>query len=237
MSKHFADSTPQGIWECELQGLDVEESGRTFVKIEGLDEDYLSVIRSGDYALFGEEGEISTDGVLKLPQKGTLALSKVEDRSCGGSGGVKDKHRGARRKLNTVRSNAVNQRRVLAVRVQARDSATTSSEEVLSDKIFGTWGDTNNLRERFATCSYGETQMVPFNGQTTTGVSIWDGVYTVTVNTGVIGVDDNTVREAVTDALKRELGDLPSQFNHVMICLPPKTNGDWIGYCKHKRPD
>jgi len=143
--------------------------------------------------------------------------------------GVEDNQRG-RRDLQFSRSNSIKQRRVLAVRVRASDAETTPSAGVLSDKVFGTYGDTSNLRERFATCSYGETQMIPFNGRTRTGVSISNGVYSVTINRRVRGVDEGIIRDAVTEVLSRELGDLPSQFDHVMLCLPPQTSGDWIGY-------
>jgi len=215
-----------------------------FVNIEGLDEKTISGVRSGDYTLLAEDGEITSDGILKLAAGGNLALSKMEKSRGpaatarahhGDTAEDEDQQQRGSRELNSMRSNAIKQRRVLAVRVRASDSVTTASDAVLSDKIFGTNGDSNNLRERFATCSYGETQMIPFNGRTRTGVSILNGVYSVAINRRVTSVEEGVIRDAVSDALTRELGDLPSQFDHVMLCLPPKTNGDWIGYGKYQK--
>ena len=73
--------------------------------------------------------------------------------------------------------------------------------------------------------------MEPFVGTTTTGVSIADGVVQVTVNVNVVGRDDESVASDVENALEAYLGDLPNQFDHVILCLPPGVN-DWVAWGK-----
>jgi len=72
--------------------------------------------------------------------------------------------------------------------------------------------------------------MVPFNGVTATNVRINNGVYSVTISDTIKGANDTLIVDSVTAALKNDLGDLPSQFDHIMICLPPCTAGSWVGY-------
>ena len=241
MNKDYQDMSTLTKWQCELQGLDATESGLMFVDIEGLDASTMVNVRSGDFTLFVEGGEITPYGKLKLPSGAPITISKAIRR--GPANTFKGIHQddnnndeeNGRRKLNRMRSKAVEQHRVLAVRIRANDSVTTSSATVISDKIFGTNGDINNLRERYATCSYGELTMAPFIGQTTTGVSISNGVYDIKVSMNVVGVDDALVREEASRVLTQTLGDLPSQFDHVMLCMPPGTHGRWIGYGKYQK--
>jgi hypothetical protein len=127
------------------------------------------------------------------------------------------------------------QNKVLVVRVQANDKTTSFSEAQLSDSIFGTNGDQVNLKERFASCSYDELTMEPYSGTTSTGVTLPStgnrvGVVTVTINSNVKKVDVDTVEDRVVAAAEDMLGDLQSQFDHVMLCIPPGTQGGWIGY-------
>lgn len=57
---------------------------------------------------------------------------------------------GIRRQLQT------GDRTVLAVRVIAKDGEYNFTENVLSDKIFGTFGDEFNLKSQTAACSYNQ---------------------------------------------------------------------------------
>jgi hypothetical protein len=52
-------------------------------------------------------------------------------------------------------------------------------------------------------------------------------VTTVTISNTVIGTDNGVIRNAVTAALG---SSFTSQFDHVMLCLPPGTSGSWIAY-------
>ena len=46
----------------------------------------------------------------------------------------------------------------------------------------------------------------------------------------VIGVDNSLVRDAAVAEGDSALGDMESQFDHVVLCLPPGTSGGWIAY-------
>ena len=119
---------------------------------------------------------------------------------------------------------------VLALRVVAPDSSTTSDEATISDEIFGTSGDAINLSSQYAVCSYDQLIFEPFNGATSTGEQITNGVATVEITENVNGADDGTIRNAITNAGNSKFGNMQSQFDYVMQCLPPGTNGSWIAY-------
>lgn len=120
-----------------------------------------------------------------------------------------------RRKLATGTKN------MLAVRIIASDASTTASESEISDGWFGTNGDSVNLKSQYAACSYDKLQM---NAANSGGIS--NGVTTVTISNTVSGTSDSVIREAALTAL----GSLATQFDYTMLCLPPGTSGDWIGY-------
>jgi hypothetical protein len=110
----------------------------------------------------------------------------------------------------------------------------------LSDAVFGTSGDSVNLSERFASCSYGQLIMKPYEDTTTTGVSIPGtqykiGLVEVEISNNVQGATDDTIKNAAETAARALLGDLPDQFDHVIFCIPPGTNGNWIAYGKFAR--
>ena len=141
---------------------------------------------------------------------------------------------GQAKKKNKRRLNMANNRRrlkigshsVLALRVVAADASTTSSEDVIRNEIFGTNGDVVNLKSQYAACSYNQTYFYP-----TTDNRVNNGVYTVYISgTTVNGVDNSVVRNAVINQATADLGSLSSQFDYVMTCIPPGTNGGWIAY-------
>jgi hypothetical protein len=111
---------------------------------------------------------------------------------------------------------------MVAVRVIASDATTTSSESEISDAWFGTSGDAVNFKSQYEACSYNKIQIDPAN---TTDVS--NGVTTVTISNTVNGTANGVIRNAVTAALG---SSFTSQFDHVMLCLPPGTSENWIAY-------
>jgi hypothetical protein len=115
-------------------------------------------------------------------------------------------------------------KRMVAVRVIANDASTTSSENFIRDAWFGTNGDIINLKSQYEACSYDKVQINPANTQ-----EVKNGAYTVTISRNVHQVSDSAVRNSVVGKAKADLGEL-SQFDHVMLCLPPGTRGNWIAY-------
>jgi hypothetical protein len=121
---------------------------------------------------------------------------------------------------------------VLVIRAVAADSATTASEETLSDDVFGTLGDAVNLKSQYSQCSDGQLQFEPLTTNSLVGT---DGVYTVNLpSTFVSGADDEVIYGAMVNQAIADLGaPLETIANYVMICLPPGTAGDWIAYAFH----
>ena len=118
---------------------------------------------------------------------------------------------------------------VLVLRIEAADKATTASEAQLSDDIFGTDGDSLNLKSQFNECSYGQLQFEPLTSSAVVGS---DGVYTVALpNVTMAGETDNPIAWAAVDKATDELGSLlDSLADHVIVCIPPGTIGDWAAY-------
>ena len=218
-------------WQCELQGSDVASMGKSFVDFEGLEEEDFEFVQSGRTTLLPGE-TVVVDGKLKLPKGSKSDFGKVEGRGPSAKGSKKESTSMLDESVNVRRNLAVQERKVLAVRVVANGSSTGSSISMIGDEIFGTSGDAVNLAERFASCSYGETVMKPFGGTTTTGVPISNGVFEVTITSSVANRSSGEVTNDVVAALENRLGKLSTQFDHVMLCLPPGTSGNWIAWGK-----
>ena len=121
-------------------------------------------------------------------------------------------------------------KQLLAVRVVASDTATSMEESFISDRWFGTNGDTVTARSIYDQCSYSKLIMDPANKVTTTGVAISNGVYTVHINRRAKNKPESKIKDAVIAQLENELGSLNGQFDHVILCLPRGTNGNWLAY-------
>lgn len=223
------DLSSVGGWECELQPIDADQAGVQFVALEGINDislDHEAV--SGETTLF-VEGAVITDGKLVIPKESKKTLGKIDKRGPAES----SKMHKSDASRNLAPSNPI-VRTVLAVRVQASDRVTTANLGTLSGDIFGTGKPSSaiSMSERFPSCSYGEVRMVPYNGQTPSGVTIRDGVVEVSIGPAVNGVERSTILNTVLGALRSHLGisNLATSFDHVMLCLPPGTAGRWIAY-------
>jgi len=201
------DGTHLESWECWLPS-----KGHLVVK--NIPPGLLSKIenKSGEFTLFDAQAEVNGDS-LELSQDVDVDKIVKPKRNNGNGNG--------NRKLAVVTGN----KSILAVRVVAPDATTTSSVAAISDSIFGTNGDPVNLKSQYAVCS---NNLLSFNP--TTNSQATNGVYQVTISQTVTGIADSTVRNAVTSQLTSDLGNLPSQFDHVMLCLPAGTSGSWIAY-------
>ena len=119
-------------------------------------------------------------------------------------------------------------KKVLVLRVIAQDARTTATETELADDIFGASGDAVNLQSQYKACSYDQLQ---FNAVTSNTAVGSDGVYTVYLpTTAIIGNSDQTILWKAVNVAWTQLGTLTDIADHVMVCLPPGTNGGWIAY-------
>ena len=127
----------------------------------------------------------------------------------------------------------VGQRSALVVHVKGKDASTSTQPHgpnSLADNIFGTSGDHVNLRSQMKACSYGQFDLVPFNGRTSTGVEVTDGVVSIEIPNIIQGADHKILFSSVKSTAYSVLGDLRAQYDHVMFCLPPGTATNWAAF-------
>eukprot|EP00571_Detonula_confervacea_P016393 CAMPEP_0172302430 /NCGR_PEP_ID=MMETSP1058-20130122/4128_1 /TAXON_ID=83371 /ORGANISM="Detonula confervacea, Strain CCMP 353" /LENGTH=626 /DNA_ID=CAMNT_0013012899 /DNA_START=109 /DNA_END=1989 /DNA_ORIENTATION=+ len=120
---------------------------------------------------------------------------------------------------------------VLAVKVVGNDGTYSNTPAYLSNKVFGTGGDTVNLKSQYTACSHGKLNFDPMvnrdmNSNPQDGTTgIVDGVVTIKVNNNV-AESDAVFRNAVTAKIKAVFGtDAYNLADHVMYCLPPNVMG------------
>ncbi|MEM1082141.1 MAG: hypothetical protein AAGH65_11215, partial [Pseudomonadota bacterium] len=105
-------------------------------------------------------------------------------------------------------------------------SSTSVSPAALSDAVFGTFGDSVNLKSQYLACSYDQVDFVP-----ATGLDINDGVVMVDIDMNVNGASNGSIANEMLIAANALLGSpVHTLADHVMFAVPPGTNGNWIGY-------
>ena len=112
---------------------------------------------------------------------------------------------------------------VLAIRTIAPDAQTTHSSSEISNSLFGTNGQNFTMISQFSDCSYSSFQPMPFSGTTTTGKIISNGVAEVTITTYVIGEPTGLIQSLALEEANIAFGDLQTQFDFVMLLIPPGT--------------
>ncbi len=115
-------------------------------------------------------------------------------------------------------------KKVLAVRVIASDAQITSTEDELSDGVFGTFGNAVNLKSQMEDCSYNQLSIDMADDSIGDSTSISNGVVSVTL-TGTSTADgDSVMRNAITAELTSQFGTSPVNLaDHVLYCLPSGT--------------
>ncbi|KAL3905827.1 MAG: hypothetical protein SGARI_004274 [Bacillariaceae sp.] len=210
------NGTGYSEWACEMDSEDAAASGTYFATVEGLPEDYVAgQVISGETTLIAEGAKIAGDALI-IPAGAEITYGSTTDSSS-----------------NTTDAEVMDRtpfgkKDVLVIRVTSSDRRVSSSISQLEDDVFGlNEVDKVNMRQQFFACSQGQMQMLPFAGNTTTGVEIPNGVTEVTVTKAARGTGFKKIEnEAIAQATEM-LGDLKSQFHYVMLCLPSGTNGSW----------
>ena len=198
-------------YKCELQEEDRKAAGKYFVSIHGIESDQLKNITSGETTMV-VDGAMIMDGSLYVPAGAAVEFGTNEYNN---------------RRLQQT-SVVEGTKKVLVVRANGKGATTTASKEILSDKFFGTNGDTATLRSQYLACSHGKLDFQPFQGRTLGGAVIDKGVLEVNIDTYVPGASRYTVEDALEEAADALVGDLREQFDHVMLCLPPGTKAGSI---------
>ncbi|GFH56166.1 hypothetical protein CTEN210_12642 [Chaetoceros tenuissimus] len=193
-----------------------DESTSQFVSLSAFESHILEMVKSGTIesgaATLMQEGAYFDDENRRLVLNGDAHSDSltIEAKSID--------HETRRRKLVTGTKS------FLALRVEAADVSTSSTESEISDSWFGTSGDPLNFKSQMEACSYDKYQVVPASDATHSG-----GVASVTISNTVTGASDNEIVNAAITAAS-SLGSLYSDTDHIMVCVPPGTNGGWIAY-------
>jgi len=191
------DGSHEESWECYLPG-----SGH--LKLKNTPPGLLSKIenKSGEFTLLDTQAIINGDS-LELVDPDVDKTLKPKSNNGKGNG---------KRKLAVVTGD----KSVLVVRVIGADVSTTSNMGNLTNYVFGTSGDTVNLKSQYAACSF---QNLRFNP--TTNAAATNGVKEVTITETVNGAADSTIQNAVSNKLATDFGaSWQNQFDHIMYCLP-----------------
>ncbi len=218
------DKTDEGI-ECEMDAADMMGgvSGLSF-SINGSDtqmERLKTLFESGGH-VSGESvltnigGAYINRGKLHLPPGLNIALEKVASR----------------RKLAVVTGD----KPILVVKVtDVNGLARAESPAQIGDDIFGTLGDSVNLKSQLFNCSMGQLNvlecdptLIPNDLTDPTletngvpnGKGVAPGVMEITIGVDLTTSDRYTVRNAVTTAVQTAIGEpLPGRYQQVMFIL------------------
>ena len=109
---------------------------------------------------------------------------------------------------------------MLVVRVIDRDGrAVPESAHTLSDKIFGTYGDSVNTASGFRHCSLGKMEMTyDYDGKVDTSVMSAPGVLEVRLNKSLPDLTQPQLVQVMVAAAQAKLGmRLKGPFHHVMF--------------------
>ncbi len=102
--------------------------------------------------------------------------------------------------------------------VAATAFAATYNPSALSNIIFGTIDDANNLRSGYSACSGGKLDMAPLQG-----LNIQDGVMDLAIAQNVTDVRWKTVQNYALSALT-EHNIFVKDVDHIMLILPPQVD-------------
>jgi hypothetical protein len=204
---------PTDEFKCALHPSDRGAAGRHFVDIEGIDTAQLLNVTSGETTM-EVEGAIIVDGAYTAPAGASVHFGTVETR----------------RRLGKSEG----QKKILVVRAETAGGNTISRKEDIVDAVFGTYGNTVSMRSQYLGCSHGKLDILPFEGQTENGYTVTDGIIEVSIDEDYRGQTRYVAEEGLTNAAEELVGDLSSQFDHVILCLPPGTSGGWVAYAYGK---
>mmetsp|Transcript_14209 Transcript_14209/g.27659 ORF Transcript_14209/g.27659 Transcript_14209/m.27659 type:complete len:620 (+) Transcript_14209:701-2560(+) len=241
------DGEAEGYRHLKSRGVDFRNNERNSEAF-GEEEEFACVLSSnGDYVpLQGEQmgelreylntgefisGETTVEGLVlsetALFEDGSGTGTTVQEVNLPSGPIVLKPGKAARRRMES--SSGRDKRRlasyqgvkeVLAVRVCDSRGLCPDDAFTISDKIFGTTGDTENMRTQFLACSFGEFEVTNQYSKDISRHLAAPGVIEVNINVKLETSSKSTIRNEVTKAVQAKLGfNLPSNFDHVIYIL------------------
>ena len=168
-----------------------------------------------------ENEEVTSDHGKKKKKKGSdLDRNKMFERHLESRAQQRNLHQ-LRRKLY---STTMGDKTVVAVRVVANGGSYSKSEDHLRNKVFGTNGDSFNLKSGYAQCSNNQLRFNPYPGRRDgNGASIQDGVVTITVDNDV-SEGQGALVNAVMTRIQQVFGSVPRNIaTYWMLCMPSQA--------------
>lgn len=195
----------------EHENIDICEINGIMIEINGLTESYKrkNHLTSGRSMIYLEKAVIH-DGKINITPDGFPAVIStygVQSESFLYSG----------------------TKTVLAIKIDAPDTKTTSSTDRISDKIFGTGNDIVNFKSQMSDCSFNKLNFEHFSGTTPSGIDISNGVGTLNVPFNLKNAYDWDVEAKLLNMVNEKFGDLKSQVDHLILVLP-KESANFIAY-------
>ena len=218
---------PKSIDYCEL-------SNGKLLEIVGFSEEFKelhkSQLISGSTRIIAIDAIIQNKKQLLIEDLSKVQLQKIETSK---TDDCERSNVRARCNNSTFLQSLKTGKKVFVLRADANDGKTSASVSQLSDSIFGTSGDTSNLKHQYEACSYGQLGIEPVVG-TWKRNRITNGVGEVELNMNIKGVDSGIVESEMLLAAQRKYGiynrKRKGELDLIMLCLPEGTSGIWWAY-------
>lgn len=134
-----------------------------------------------------------------------------------------------RRRLNMYEG----PKKALVVRVTDRSGRGPAEDaNYLSDKIFGSYGDSVTMASGFKACTFGKLTFTSDSGSSTLNNKMdAPGVVDIRINEDLTKIDQSQLRSLILKEVKNKLGvSLPNVFDHVM-CVVEKCYQNSVDSC------
>jgi hypothetical protein len=123
-------------------------------------------------------------------------------------------------------------RSIVIFRITTPDASPSNSAPEIADAFFGTDGDSNNMKSRYAACSMNKLTFNPG-----TGNGFVDGVQDLSITNNGKGTNVHDLVNSITNAVLAKFGSsLRNTYNHVVYALPRGTtfnvggNDKWLAF-------
>lgn len=227
--KEYEDGSSDSEWHCQILERSTASNGIRgnivpIADIGKIPKTLINQFESARTLLIVPGGTIGASGGLEVPNSNLIRVEKIPD----------DGSRARRLEGDNVNI------RVIVIRVTAGTDpvySTTANATKISDRVFGTDGDEVNLVSQYEQCSFGKLTVSPVtalnDGDPTLSAP---GVYEVQVSS-TDNTNNSILRTAIIHQLNADWPSSPlpesfktqvsgtSPFDHIMICMPPETQG------------
>ncbi len=180
-------------------------------------------------AVTNEEFMLTEDGInvgVVLPPGDIILKNGTRKRERNQMNGRSTKQR--RRNLSAH----VGEKQVLVVRVIDEEGKASDDAQMVSNKIFGTYGDEMTMKSQFEACSFGKLRISNNYNIDISNHLEAPGVIDVNVPLKLSESNRLQVRTASINAVEEKLGfELPGPFDHVVFVVEGcYTDCGWAGY-------